>query len=68
MGVELVHDQHDLLRIPVAPLQQQAHEARPVRSAAMLSDFDVAPACQRFAGQKQARSPVAGVDVVKALD
>ena len=65
--VELVHDQHELLRLLVASLQQRADEARPVRSAAMLRHLTVAPALERFTGEEQARSPVADINMIVAL-
>src|SRR4051794_7409440 len=68
MGVELVHHQHQLLRLLVAPLQQRTKEQSPVPSAAVVRHREMAPAREGFAGQEQARNPVAGVDVVIALD
>src|SRR6185295_16274018 len=58
--VELVHDQHELLRLLVASLQQRADEARPVRSAAMLRHLTVAPA---LGGKGSRVSPISCLKV-----
>jgi hypothetical protein len=66
VGVALVHHQDHPLGLPIAAIEQVAHEARPVTAAAVLSDGDVPPSAERFAGQEQAGDPVAGVDIVRA--
>ena len=67
MGVELVHDQHQRLGLPVAPLQKGANEARPVGSAALAGDLNTAPALQGLTGEEQARGSVADINMIRAL-
>src|SRR3712207_5611065 len=67
MGVELVHDQHQRLGLPVAPLQKGANEARPVGSAALAGDLNTAPALQGLTGEEQARGSVADINMIIAL-
>ena len=67
MGVELIHDQHQFLGLPVAPLQKGANEARPIGSAALAGDRNTAPALKGLTGEEQARGPVADINMIKAL-
>lgn len=67
MGVELVHDQHQRLGLPVAPLQKGANEACPVGSAALACDLNTAPALEGFTGEEQARGSVADINMIVAL-
>ena len=38
VGVEMIHDQDDLVRLAVAPIDQAPHEMRPVRTPAVVGD------------------------------
>src|SRR3982751_4550399 len=53
-GVELVHHQHELLRLGVAPLERRRDEPRPVAPLAALGDGHVPPARERLEGPGQA--------------
>lgn len=68
VGVELIHHQHHALGVAVASVEQVANEHRPVAAAAVRGCRHVPPARQRLAGHEQACDPVAGVNVVVALD
>src|SRR3954449_9702439 len=67
VGVELVHHQHELLRLGVAPLEQRRDEPRPVAPLAALGDGHVPPARERLEGQEQAGGAVPHVHAVVAF-
>ena len=67
MGVELVHDQDELVRFPVAPVHEVAHKARPVLTPALVGDRHLAPTAERLEGHEQIGGAVAHVFAVIAF-
>src|SRR5215210_4774825 len=67
VGVELVHDQDELVCLAVAPVHQVAHEARPVLTPAPVGDRHLAPAAERLEGREQIGGTVAHVFAVVAF-
>jgi hypothetical protein len=49
VGVQVVHHQHDALRLRIVDVDQGLHALRPVEARAMRADLHIAPALQRLA-------------------
>src|SRR5215210_7136259 len=64
MGVEVVHNQDDLLGLWVVQIDQFLYAVRPIDLRSPLGDADVAPAGQRFANDEKVGRPLTLVLVV----
>src|SRR5215207_8963466 len=67
VGIELVHDQDDLVRLAVAPVHELAHEARPVGTPAPVGDRHLAPTAERLKRYEQVGGAIAHVFAVVAF-
>jgi len=67
VGIELVHDQDELVRLPVATVHQVPHEMRPVLAPAPVGDCHLAPTAERLEGHEQVGRAVAHVFAVVAF-
>jgi hypothetical protein len=67
VGVEIVHDQHDLLGIGVVDIDEFTNKVGPILTGATLGDFDEAFANQRFTGQEQLAHPCCLKGVINSL-
>jgi len=64
VGVQVVHDQDDPLRVRVVDLHQVLDEPSPVDPGPALGDLEVAPAPERLAANKQVRGASPAILVV----
>lgn len=67
VGVQLVHHQHDLVRLPVASVDQIPHDLGEVLAGPALGDVDLAPPGHGFEGYEETGHPIADVHAVVAL-
>src|SRR5262249_19349147 len=67
MGVELVHDQHDRLRVRVADIDQVPDQVRPIGLRPLPGHGELALAQQRLTDGEDVGDPVADVLAVEAL-
>ncbi len=64
MRIEVVHHDHQFVRIGIVVLNQFSHEDRPIALGAPLSHLDDALAAQRFTRQKHTAKAVAFIFII----
>jgi hypothetical protein len=67
MSVPLVHDQHDLLGVPLLLVDQMPHKVRPIPTFPRVRYGNVPPAGARLKGEEHAGYAVAHLDAVVAF-
>jgi len=67
MGIEIIHDQTNLLTIRILNLEEVANLVCPVKLGPMFLRVHMPPAGQSFCKQKDAAGTVANVFVIHSL-